>query len=172
MKFYAHTVEDGEGRTLYTLKDGRQTTAKPRLSDLAEEQIGWQPLSSHLVNVAEQSRNFAEFSRLPEEAFLAGLLHDLGKYRQKFQLMLRGLKEESPHAYAGSSICQNGGSAGFMAASFAIGGHHAGLPNGMAANKERIQRSWSKPQLQISESGLRRPAGPRNPTNSDEALRV
>ncbi len=140
MKFYAHTIEDNEGRTLYTLKDGRQTTKKPHLSDLAEEQIGWQSLSSHLANVAEQSNNFAKTFGLGEEGFLAGLLHDLGKYRRKFQLRLRGLEEEAPHAYGGSSVCQSGASAGLMAASFAIGGHHAGLPNGMAANKARIQR--------------------------------
>jgi len=120
MKCFAHTAEDDQGNRL------------------PEEK--WQPLSEHLCNVARLAEELAAPLELAEEAFLAGLLHDLGKYRRKFQLMLRGSKEESPHAYAGSSVCQNGGSAGFMAASFAIGGHHAGLPNGMTANKERIQR--------------------------------
>ena len=93
MKFYAHTAEDKEGRTLYTLMDGRQTTKKQRLVDLAEEQIGWQPLSTHLVNVADQARCFGESFELGEEAYLAGLLHDIGKYRHKFQLMLRGFED-------------------------------------------------------------------------------
>jgi CRISPR-associated endonuclease/helicase Cas3 len=154
MKFYAHTLKTREGENLFTFVDfpDQQFTAKEfvkrtgkrhKFADLAEIQIGWQPLSTHLVNVAEQSCDFAKALELGEEGFLAGLLHDLGKYRQKFQLMLRGLEEKAPHAYAGSSLCQNGGSAGFMAASFAIGGHHAGLANGRSVNKERIDRQES-----------------------------
>ncbi len=154
MKFYAHTLKTCEGENLFSFVNfpDQQLTAKEfvkrtgkrhKLTDLAEIQIGWQPLSSHLVNVAEQSCDFAMALELGEEGFLAGLLHDLGKYRQKFQLMLRGLEEKAPHAYAGSSLCQSGGSAGFMAASFAIGGHHAGLANGRGANMERIERQES-----------------------------
>src|SRR6266700_7958471 len=105
MKFYAHTLKTSKGENLLTFvkfagerltaqEFAKRTGAKHTLADLAEIQIGWQPLSSHLVNVADQSRNSAEFLGLAEEAFLAGLLHDLGKYRRKFQLMLRGLEEE------------------------------------------------------------------------------
>lgn len=152
MKFYAHTVADSKGETLfiYSRYPGERLTArqfternegKPHcLNDLAEFQDAWQPLANHLTNVAEAAFSFAESFGLGEEAYLAGLLHDLGKYRHKFQLMLRGLEKEAPHAYAGSSVCLGGETAGLMAASFAIGGHHAGLPNGMMANKERIQR--------------------------------
>lgn len=151
MTFYSHTLKTSKGENLFTFvkfaderltakEFAKRTGAKHTLADLAEIQIGWQLLSSHLLDVAEQSRTFAETLGLGEEGFLAGILHDLGKYRLKFQLMLLGLEDEAPHAYAGSSVCQSGGSAGFMAASFAIGGHHAGLSNGMPANKERIQR--------------------------------
>lgn len=154
MKYYAHTLKTREGENLFSFVDfpNQHLTAKEfvkrtgkrhKLADLAEIQVGWQLLSSHLVNVAEQSCDFAKALELGEEGFLAGLLHDLGKYRIKFQLMLRGLEDEAPHAYAGSSICQSGGSAGLMAASFAIGGHHAGLANGRNANKERIDRQES-----------------------------
>jgi len=151
MNYYAHTLKTQKGENIFTFvkfaderltaqEFAKRTGAKHTLADLAPIQVGWQPLSSHLLNVAERSHIFAETFGLGEEGFLAGLLHDLGKYRRRFQLMLRGLEEEAPHAYAGSSVCQSGGSAGSMAASFAIGGHHAGLPNGMVANKERIQR--------------------------------
>jgi CRISPR-associated helicase Cas3/CRISPR-associated endonuclease Cas3-HD len=107
---------------------------------LPETQLGWQPLSTHLVNVAERARDFAEPLGLGEEAYLAGLLHDLGKYRIKFQLLLRGLEKAAPHAFAGSGVCLQQGGAGFMAASFAINGHHAGLPNGREDNKEKVER--------------------------------
>jgi hypothetical protein len=84
MNFYAHTTEDDEGRTLYALMDGCQTTKKPPIVDLAEEQIGWQPLSTHLVNVANAARDFAKPFGFGDEAHRAGLLHDLGKYGHAF----------------------------------------------------------------------------------------
>ena len=65
---------------------------------------------------------------------------DLGKYRIKFQLLIRSLEKAAPHAYAGSGVCLQHGGAGFMAASFAINGHHAGLPNGREDNKEKVGR--------------------------------
>ena len=85
MKYYAHTVEDDEAQTLYTLKDGRQTTEKPCPSDLAEEQIGWQSLRMHLLNVAENACEFGKPFGYGDEAYCAGLLHDLGKYGHAFQ---------------------------------------------------------------------------------------
>ena len=152
MKFYAHTTENAEGKTLFSFNrfPGERLTAhefaqrngghRHRLEDLAETQPEWQPLPTHLVNVAEKARKFAEPFGLGEEAYLAGLLHDLGKYRIKFQLLIRGLEKAAPHAFAGSGVCLQRGGAGFMAASFAINGHHAGLPNGREDNKEKVER--------------------------------
>jgi CRISPR-associated endonuclease/helicase Cas3 len=125
MKFYAHTAEDDEGRTLYTLKDGRQTTEKPLLSDLAEGQIGWQPISIHLANVAANARSFAQPFGLGEEAYRAGLLHDLGKYGYSFQLRLRGQGSGINHWTAGAFEAYR---ARAQAAAFAIDGHHKGIP--------------------------------------------
>lgn len=125
LNYYAHTIEDNEGRTLYTLKDGRQTTEKPRLSDLAEEQIGWQPPRTHLVNVAANARSFAEPFVLGEEAYRAGLLHDLGKYGDAFQWRLRGQGSGINHWTAGASEAY---SAKAQAGAFAIDGHHKGIP--------------------------------------------
>lgn len=53
MNFYAHTADDG-----------RQ----------------WQPLVTHLRNVAELSEKFAAPFGMATEASLAGLLHDLEKF--------------------------------------------------------------------------------------------
>lgn len=125
MKYYAHTGEDSEGRTLYTLRDGRQSTKKPHISDLAEEQQGWQPLRTHLVGVAEKARSFAEPFGLGEEAYWAGLLHDLGKYGDAFQLRLRGFGSGINHWTAGAFEVYR---VKAQAASFAIDGHHKGIP--------------------------------------------
>lgn len=152
MRFYAHTVENREGRTIFTFKrfSGERLSAQEFaesngghrhcLEDLTDNQPDWQQLPTHLVNVAQNARKFAEPFGLHEEAYLAGLLHDLGKYRVKFQLLLRGLEKAAPHAFAGSGVCLRRGGAGFMAASFAINGHHAGLPNGREDNTEKVER--------------------------------
>src|SRR5437667_6282746 len=71
MKFYAHTAKDEQGKPL------------------PENSGQWQPLSVHLCNVAELAEEFAAPLALEREAELAGLLHDLGKYAERFQARLR-----------------------------------------------------------------------------------
>lgn len=94
----------------------------------------WQPLDEHLLNVAEVARQFAlaacpDDAQLSEVAYLAGLLHDLGKYRPEFQMMIRGLpvqKERTYHKQAGAAKAAEDK---HIAAAFAIAGHHGGLPD-------------------------------------------
>jgi len=62
MIYYAHTAEDADGQ---------------RLPESSGE---WQLLRDHLKNVAEVAGKFAAPFGAEEEARLAGLLHDLGKY--------------------------------------------------------------------------------------------
>lgn len=53
-------------------------------------------LASHLASVSKLAREFLQGWKGAEEAALAGLLHDLGKYGDLFQARLRG--EKSGHA--------------------------------------------------------------------------
>jgi CRISPR-associated endonuclease/helicase Cas3 len=114
LEFYAHTAEDESGRPL-PVGSGK-----------------WQPLATHLRNVAALARRFAEPLALAAEAELAGLLHDLGKYRIEFQQMLRGQRSssaETQHAVFGAAwafdrVQRENKLAG---TAFAIAGHHAGL---------------------------------------------
>lgn len=93
----------------------------------------WQPLATHLLNVAELARQFAREAcadnvALEEQTYLAGLLHDLGKYRPGFQAMLRGCPppvKESWHKQAGAAKAAEGN---HLAAVYAIAGHHGGMP--------------------------------------------
>lgn len=92
----------------------------------------WQQLAGHLLAVAVLAREFVrEFGlndpAVNDEAFLTGLLHDLGKYRPAFQAYLRRERAgdaETRHAiYGGAYACTSDQ----LGAAFTIAGHHAGL---------------------------------------------
>ena len=107
MTYYAHTALDDEGRPL------------------PESSGRWQPLAVHLRNVATRARQFAEPLGLAAEAELAGLLHDLGKYADRFQARLRNPAIHGiNHWSAGARKA-----AEFKALlDYVIEGHHTGLP--------------------------------------------
>jgi len=93
----------------------------------------WQPLADHLRNVAKLASGFARDAIPHDEnfaqvAFVAGLLHDLGKYRPEFQEMLNGRpkSERTRHKQAGAAKAAD---AKRLDLAFAIAGHHGGIPD-------------------------------------------
>jgi len=95
----------------------------------------WQLLSVHLRNVAELAKQNAvaasqSSNMLAASVWMAGLLHDLGKYRPEFQQMLRRVpgvqKEKTYHKQAGAAKAVE---LQDFPVAFAIAGHHGGLPN-------------------------------------------
>ena len=112
MPFHAHTAEDNKGNPL--------------------PEKDWQLLKCHLLAVANLARDFANRFKLDDpavldDAFLVGLIHDLGKYRAAFQQYLRKQRRSSPethHAIYGALLACASDQA---PAAFAIAGHHAGL---------------------------------------------
>jgi CRISPR-associated endonuclease/helicase Cas3 len=96
-------------------------------------QSDWQGLAAHLVAVSELAGRFAAPFQGAAAAKLAGLLHDLGKYTAAFQARLRGSTIPADHSTAGAVIVRQlaQGNDRLMAEliSYAIAGHHAGLPD-------------------------------------------
>ena len=125
MDYYAHTAEGPDGRP-------------------DKDRSRWQPLRDHLANVARIARRFAEPLGFADEAELAGLLHDLGKYSRRFQ---DRLNDNSIHGVNHWSV---GAAVAFemrvLEVAFAIEGHHTGIPaflendseTGLECLKERL----------------------------------
>lgn len=85
-------------------------------------------LSKHLKETAKLSSSFASKQEYKSTFYLAGLMHDLGKYQDAFQEYLRnGSKRGSvPHASWGAGYARI---KGMLENSFAIDGHHKGMPD-------------------------------------------
>jgi CRISPR-associated endonuclease/helicase Cas3 len=92
----------------------------------------WQTLQDHLQVVADIAKYNARYFGAEELAYLAGLLHDLGKYTPEFQARLEGAPNKVDHATAGAKVAADILPEPFYRLiSYAIAGHHAGLANGI-----------------------------------------
>ena len=112
-RFYAHSV------------DGQPPSA-------------WEPLDRHLRNVAELAGCFAAAFDARDWGALAGLWHDLGKYKPEFQALLRGASVRVEHSGIGAALASSLGGSGLPLA-FAIAGHHAGLANYRAQGDTEVR---------------------------------
>lgn len=87
----------------------------------------WNPLAKHLRDVSSRARAFAEIFQLGDAAYVAGLLHDLGKYGHRFQERLKGKESGLDHWTSGASVCLQRYKRQGIAPALAIQGHHLGL---------------------------------------------
>lgn len=79
------------------------------------------------MNVADLAGKFGQAIGLCDDAFVAGILHDLGKYRSEFQDYLRGNRVSSPetqHAAYGAAWAME---RELLLHAFVVAGHHSGL---------------------------------------------
>jgi len=126
MQFYAHTAENQKGEIL--------------------SKHHWQALSEHLQNVAACAHEFAKPLDLQKEAFLAGILHDLGKYRKEFQEYLNGSRNKSSdtqHAIYGAAFNHYIRSGAFRAITNVIASHHSGINNEDDIFTDKIKKHTS-----------------------------
>jgi CRISPR-associated endonuclease/helicase Cas3 len=102
-----------------------------------DSRVGWQLLSVHLEAVSQIARELASAARpldgsFADLAYLAGILHDFGKYSDCFQQMLKTGKGSCQHAIHGAILAYFGAWEGsrrpaLQTVAAAIAGHHAGL---------------------------------------------
>lgn len=136
-------------------------------SGSSEEKADWQLLRDHLVGVAERAAEIGRKLGFERAAYIAGLLHDLGKYSLEFQRRLEGANIAVEHSTAGAKMLleRAQGADRFIAEliAYCILGHHAGLPDRQnetdACYDRRLARSvnlspvWEQ-ELPIDLSGL------------------
>lgn len=94
----------------------------------------WQPLAHHLQQSASIAAEMGADAGISEIAYLAGLLHDIGKYSDAFQERLRGKKTRVDHATAGAKeimllLSDKTKRPAAEIISYCIAGHHSGLPD-------------------------------------------
>jgi len=84
-------------------------------------------LRCHLRDVANRAAEYASAFGASNEARLAGMLHDLGKYGTLFQRRLEGKERAIDHWSAGAWLALTRYKLRGIAAALAIQGHHLGL---------------------------------------------
>lgn len=107
----------------------------------------WQLLAEHLEGTARLAELRGAKFGMASAAYVAGLLHDLGKYTEGFQRRLHG-GERVDHATAGAQMVRDlAGPHDRVIAellAYAIAGHHAGLPNRQGDRSGTLERRLSK----------------------------
>lgn len=98
------------------------------LAHISEDGTRRQTVKEHLEKTAKLSKQFASEFGYGDWGYCCGMLHDIGKYSEKFQKRIMGCEEKVDHATAGAQLCKEKG--GFYTAiAYCIAGHHAGLPD-------------------------------------------
>ncbi len=123
--FYAHTDPNNPGR-------------------LPEDGANWQLLIAHLKQTAELARKFTGQFGAEDWGYIAGLLHDLGKYSDDFQEYLRETcdpdshietqRGKIDHSTAGAKLINDKIRPVGKLIAHCIAGHHSGLLDGSGPN--------------------------------------
>ena len=100
----------------------------------------WELLIPHLVGTAERASSFAAAFGCAEMGYAAGLLHDLGKYQEAFQLRLRGDPRPVDHAAHGAVYARRRYRQLGDLLAHGIAGHHAGLADNLFEIDGRLDR--------------------------------
>jgi CRISPR-associated endonuclease/helicase Cas3 len=102
----------------------------------AKDKHDWQGLAPHCLGVAEFASVFGGRLGIGRATYLAGLLHDLGKYNPAFQAYIERKGSSVDHSTAGAwwgrELTKSAAPPDRLMAdliAYVIAGHHAGLPD-------------------------------------------
>ncbi|MBW1676151.1 MAG: CRISPR-associated helicase Cas3' [Deltaproteobacteria bacterium] len=115
-----------------------------------------QLLSEHLENVARITSKFSSKFDAEKLGYIAGLLHDIGKYNPDFQSYLKGSRKKSvDHKGPGALFAMNI----LELLALPISGHHGGLPSRQELKtkvKQWKSESYAEQAIKIAQKELPR----------------
>lgn len=113
----------------------------------------WHRLEAHLRDTANLASRFGAAWGASDWAYFAGLWHDIGKYSDEFQGMLRKVNCEDAHIESRARVDHSTAGAKHAASAlgkvagktlaYVIAGHHGGLPDGESVDsclRSRLQK--------------------------------
>jgi CRISPR-associated endonuclease/helicase Cas3 len=106
----------------------------------SSDKSSWQPLDVHLEGVAQLAEEFAAIFKADDWGRVAGLLHDAGKATEAFQRRLEGSPQRVDHATFGAQLAEEKAGQLGLLLSYAIAGHHGGVPDGGSQEGELHHR--------------------------------
>ena len=113
------------------------------------QRLPWHPLIAHLSETGNRASAIFQSAEAQKVAYIAGILHDLGKYSTQFQRRLEGSVARVDHSTAGAKVAyERYGPFLGKAIAFAIAGHHAGLSDGRVL-AARLSREYGSGNLPI-----------------------
>ncbi|MEW6182558.1 MAG: CRISPR-associated helicase Cas3' [Bacillota bacterium] len=116
-------------------------------SDNEKDRKQWHMLQTHLHDTGETAAFFARVFGAKKLAYVAGLLHDVGKYAPEFQDRLDGRNIKVDHSTPGAVEAEKKyGPVGRVLA-YTIAGHHCGLPDWGSGVDEASLEARLKKQL-------------------------
>lgn len=120
----------------------------------APQKTDWEPLKEHLLKVANRARLLASAFGAGEEGYIAGLLHDLGKYGELFQKRLHGEGRHIDHWTPGAwAAIKQQGKVGRCLALVAQG-HHVGLQQDHKSCFQKICNCTPSPNTTLSAESM------------------
>lgn len=128
-------------------------TAPEDSNKLPEEGGRWQKLEGHLKGTAILARDFASLFGAGEWGYIAGLLHDAGKYSKEFQDRLRAsadahieqFSKVDHSTYGAQRINKQWKNGEGKLLAYCIAGHHAGLADWQGNNDSCLMKRLEKP---------------------------
>lgn len=97
-------------------------------------------MPQHVLPVCDRAIASASLLGLSEDARMAAVLHDLGKYSERFLARLRGELPGLDHSSAGARAALKHSGCFARPVALAIEGHHTGIPRGSGVLEDHVMR--------------------------------